>query len=1126
MGEIKCLNCGTGLTMISNAACPACGVRLSHVKISFLAYLGPEDSLAGYQRSYKLVLLKSIFEEYLSSNSMLIKPVVERFRAYYLLRKQHNLLIDKAVEERIANIEESSLEEIFDVIKRNPLNAISKQGFLKTDEHKGSFVLQRGIDELSNLEIQNLLTLLDTKLSLYYQKIGSEALSLPISSVCTIPPIMTEEIPPVLESNIPAEEPLEISGEQDGSEPIDEMFQAIALEDLDLSNRAYNSLRRNGVHSTTELVHAVTTNAVRHFQNIGPKTISELETLVNKIKTGKVNFSDTESALPLDPASSAPTIDSVFHENSFNLFKSFCVEQGISSLNDLASFDFEQLYSISGFGSAKVERIKERSHTAMDKYSITIIPAKSPSNTAFDEIHDSNLTLSVKALHYFGYSTKAIQILLDAEISTLRHLQEVGFKSVVKLVGRKNSAALCDVLKQFSAPLYQIGESILDDCARDRNFDIYVQRASGDSLQVVADCFALTRERIRQICAKFEHRILPIMQAIAEQILAQNGTEYFTDEQVLDVFDNDNYDKIIISALKNCSTYEYLDFAGTFVRKHAYPDAEANLQKLAEEIVGEGINLFEKLEEIEEILSSYGYGFVSEDSFLNLLIKHNYKFYGDYVLKTRKSYGLLGAEIVAEEFPDGIQISSDAEISCLRNAMEEKYGHLDIPESNRSFITRVSKFLVQRGRSRYISPKNIVIDDSVLEDIKKRIDSLPMQDIYYNHIFSEYEGILMMTSNIDNPGFLHGVLAWKYPDEYSYNRDYLRKYNAVETASLAEQIRTVISATGCAMSKKQIFEHFPGMTDAMFNNAFYSCPWLVQWEYGIYNCCDNFNITEEEKLSFQKLIEELLISNNGYCSQEMLYKQASAVFPEVFERNKISSSQNSFYFASQLFGSEFDFSRPHLASRGRFTELDAKTIAVELLGHPNILRADNFFALAKKYNWSEVTAGFVFSNIEKEYVRLSKNEYQLSSNFELNPTDLEFVADLLSWSASDSWYLPLQKFSDSEELTPSGLRINEFIVKSIVEKYSLGWHTVTPQSKDRRYEKGILVKNLRNITAYDQLVSEVIAEAGIQTLTASRMLSFLQIHQFTYKTIPKELELSEYFTVEDDQFSLKRNRGS
>lgn len=164
MGKIKCLNCGTELTMISNAACPACGIRLSHVKISFLAYLGPEDSLAGYQRSYKLVLLKSIFEECLSGNSPKVRTVADRFRAYYLRRKQNGLLIDKDVDSRIADIESSSLEDVFEVIKMNPYNAIRKQGFLKIDELNGVFVLQRGIDDLSNVELNNILILLREKL--------------------------------------------------------------------------------------------------------------------------------------------------------------------------------------------------------------------------------------------------------------------------------------------------------------------------------------------------------------------------------------------------------------------------------------------------------------------------------------------------------------------------------------------------------------------------------------------------------------------------------------------------------------------------------------------------------------------------------------------------------------------------------------------------------------------------------------------------------------------------------------------------------------------------------------------------------------------------------------------------
>jgi hypothetical protein len=65
-----------------------------------------------------------------------------------------------------------------------------------------------------------------------------------------------------------------------------------------------------------------------------------------------------------------------------------------------------------------------------------------------------------------------------------------------------------------------------------------------------------------------------------------------------------------------------------------------------------------------------------------------------------------------------------------------------------------------------------------------------------------------------------------------------------------------------------------------------------------------------------------------------------------------------------------------------------------------------------------------------------------------------------------------------------------------------------------------LVKGNLDITAYDQLVSKVLADAGIHSLTASQLLSFLQIHQLTFKTIPKELEVSEYFSVSDDQFTL------
>lgn len=1000
------------------------------------------------------------------------------------------------------------------------------------------FALQRGIDDLSAVELNNILILLQEKLKFYYKKIGSEALDDEAAETVSAEKAQAEP-------EIPAkEEPFMVSADEtekpaliDVSIPAYLSTTVYTLEDLNLSNRAYNALRRNGVHTTEEMSEAVLSGKIQGFKNIGAQTVAELEGVVESLRAGTfvpgmapashTSAGQTEVTAELKISD---TIEAAYPENSFNLFRQYCAQHNLYTISDLASFDFDLLFSADGFGAAKVERAKKRYLALAQKMNLPTQMVSFDSeplvNHAFEAIHESNLTLPVSILRLFGYTPKAIRTIQETGISTLSDLQKAGHEAVVKLAGKQKTAELREILKNFEAPLHEIGARILDECSEDRNFEIYIQRANGDSLQAVADEFDLTRERIRQICLKFERRILPIMQAIAETVLVQNKSAYFTEEQILEIFDDDNYDKVIVASLKNCSEYTYLDFAKTFVRNAEYPDAEDKLQELAAEIVGDGINLFEKFDEIESALSSAGYSFVTADGFFDLLIKHNYKFYGDYVIRTRKSYGLLCAEIVADEFPNGIHTSDDEEIARLRGALEAKYGKLDVPENNRSFINRIVSFLVQAGRSTYIAPKNIIIDDGVLVDIKAYIDKLAYQDVYYNQLFAEYEGILMMTSNVDNPGFLHGVLAWRFPDDYVYSRDFLRKPDAAETASLAEQIKNILVEASCPLTKKQIMSRFPGLTDAMFNNAVYSVPWLLQWEYGIYNCSDNLKVTADDVSRLRELVERLLCSNDGYCSQELLYKHVVRELPVVCEVNQVNSAQNIFYIAAYLLGEDYLFNRPHIAAKGRFAELDVKTIALELLGCPEILDAEDFFALAKKFEWSDVTASLVFSNIEKEYVRLDKNTYHKAETFELSEQDQEFISELLGWSASDEWYLPLQRFADSEESTPSGIRINEFVMSSIVRKYGLGWQIVSPQTKDRRYEKGILVRDNPDITAYDQLVAKVLSDAGIYSLTASRLLSFLQIHQLTFKTIPKELEVSEYFAVADDQFNIVKKQES
>ena len=110
-----------------------------------------------------------------------------------------------------------------------------------------------------------------------------------------------------------------------------------------------------------------------------------------------------------------------------------------------------------------------------------------------------------------------------------------------------------------------------------------------------------------------------------------------------------------------------------------------------------------------------------------------------------------------------------------------------------------------------------------------------------------------------------------------------------------------------------------------------------------------------------------------------------------------------------------------------------------------------------------VTAGMVFTEIEKEYIRISQNEYLRKSCVSFDSSDIESIKDLLESYATDEWYLPLQKFAECEERLTNRLEINEFIVESLANELDLGWHVVQPQIKDRRYQKGIMVRNDNSI---------------------------------------------------------------
>ena len=1102
MGNIKCLNCGNDITMISGSVCPNCSTRLSHVKISFLAYLGPEDSLSGYQRSYKLVLLKSLFEELLVDDVVYVRPVVERFKRYYVNRLNQGLITDKDVDERIQNIGESSLEDVFEVIKANPYNAIRKQNYLKISDESldGVFVLRKELIDLNKTEKESLISLIKAKLQLYYTKIGSQ---------------IAEEKCDKANDEVLADGAVD---EETEAGTVSVAIVYPTLEELGLSTRSYNAIRRHNIQTVEGLLEVIESGEIANIRNLGSNSINEILQVVENIKTRRVVRGMEE-----DASQDNVEIDVVvryFPENKFAMFRTYCSDRGIDTVQKLKNIDFSELMRIRGFGLTKLNAIRERLEQIEVEPGVIVQEDEQPiAVNTFDKIHSSNEFLQISVLRRFGVPSGATGRLSEIGIRTFADIKREPKSKIAQVLGIQNYTKLEEALKQFEIPLVDIVGEYLKTFEQNKEFDIYVRRAEGDTLQEIGEAYNLTRERVRQHCSKFERAVMPMILALAQGLEDANSDHYIKEEQVLSVFDNDDYDKIFVFTLRNASSYDFV--GGIFFNKEHYPRAEYDLIGIVSDIVGDGISLFDEIEKIESALDSSGYGFINADDFLNIVIEFNYCFYGDYIVKNKKSYAFLCAQLVEECFPDGIKYE-DEDMNRLRTLAKERFGDLDLPDNDRSLWTRLCTHLVQRGRATYISPKKVFVEKDLMAEMKAYVDSSPLNEIFFKDIYAEFEGVLMMTTNIDNASFLHGVFAYYYPHEYIYSRDSLSKRDAEETQTMASRIREVLLEAGHPLRKDEIMSHFPGLAESVLFNAIIHSEDIMQWEYNYYNCMGNIKRSESSEQTLKITLEVLLSENQGYCSESMLYESTKDKLRDYFDENKICNAQNLFYLTYMLFDGEFSFRRPHIASVGRFKSLNVKDILIELLGSPDRLYYDGFMELTTKLMIPVVTAGMVFTEIEKEYIRISQNEYLRRYCVSFDTSDIEIIKGLVESYAVDEWYLPLQKFAECEERLPNRLEINEFVMEPIATELNLGWHVVQPQIKDRRYQKGIMVRNDSSIMTYDALVASVLLSKGISELSEAQLLSFMQIHQLAGKVIPKELFSSSHFEV-DDNGTIKVN---
>ena len=753
-------------------------------------------------------------------------------------------------------------------------------------------------------------------------------------------------------------------------------------------------------------------------------------------------------------------------------------------------------------------------------------------SSLFENISSDNINLPISATNIFGLSSKTIEILKENNISYIGDLKNYSIRSFERMMGRKSTKKLIDISHKLEKSLISLTEEILLSEFEGRQCQIYLRRANGETLQEVADNLriygegSLTRERVRQIESKFFKKIELFIKEIINLIMKER--RYILAQDILDVYESDDFTRILIYTCKLDKELQYLDFADVFVVKNEDISEEEKLLNLTEDFIGEGINLYEKLEELETLLNDNGFDYIGLGEFINLLQKYKYHFYKDFVTRGKQSYGVLCRNVVKNHFPFGIKVTQSendegGDLTKLRKLVYKEYGDIGLPPNDRALSARLGDYLVLCNRGMLISAENIILDESVLEDIKNAIDNTLSDKVYYAELFAEFQGILQMTSNIDNYNFLHGVLRLYYADEYNFsNRDYLLKTHSgisVEQGGVAERIKKFINEMRRPVHKNELKRKFPGFSDVMLVIPIINNKDLIQWEYNYYTCMDLIDCQEEDYIKLRSILLEELEENEGYASDSMVFHRVKEEYNSFIEKNNIKLAMNLYYILSALFDDLCDFRRPHISVKGKFESFTTVDIVLHLMKYPRILKYEEFISVSERMEWAPVTSGMVFSNLEQQYFRISQEDYILREELSIENDTLDKIQNRVIEELQYD-FMSIVNFNQYDDLPDIGYQWNEFLLGTILEYFCRDIKVIYPIVKDRRYQKGVATKSNNGLNSYSEVVANVMISNGITAMGESDFLSFLIIHGLAKKTIPKELMNSEFVKYEDQKYKV------
>jgi hypothetical protein len=841
------------------------------------------------------------------------------------------------------------------------------------------------------------------------------------------------------------------------------------------------------------------------IKGIGAASIEELRKAYISY-TGEKLSKPTETILLTDVA-----IDKAFKDfsNGF-VFINYCHKNNIRMISDLKDFSFDET-EIKGIGPIGMKKLYE---TYM-----SIIGQSSEATSELyivNTIAPENMKLLISSLWRVGLGLKNTEILAKSGFKYVgdlcdRQLTHDEF-SAIQYVTRYLQMSVSD---HFIAKVNELNSN---------SKKCLIDRCKGATLEEIGNSIGITRERVRQILLKTSRSLMKCAEMVADTLVNSNMNS-FSYEDLQTFFEYDEMAACCRHVLINSDYLIYFKFSDKFALKSQCPaDVLKNLSDFAHDIIGEGLNFYDHLELIEEALPKYGLSFFDFEDIMSYLVQAGYHFFGDYAIRGKQSYANICADAIRKYFHLDIKLDSaedNEDMLQLRNIINKHYQGLVLPDNNRALTARLASILVLSGRGRYCPIEKVCYSVKLLDELCQFIRDSNQTSFYYSEIFTLFQGRLQLETNILNSNFLHGMLKYLYPNDFVYEKDLLVK-NGKERQDINERLSRLISDKGRAMTKTEIKRAIPGINDFVILFTVMRMPEIIQWDYNEFNHINNIKFSVDDYNLVDRLLIKLTEDNKGYTSDSLVFRSILAKSAKFIELNQIGNAQNLFYVIAYFFEEKYIFRRPHIVTKDfPVQELTVVNIARVLLAYKKSFSYALYDELAESLGWVDATKYSVFSDIERDFIRVSYDGYIVKEYFGASKLFLNDVIRQLNHLVDRPGYCSFTNIFDFDNFPECEHKWNGFLLESIIKEYELGYRIIYPQVRDRRYQRGIIVQSTCTYLSFVELVAVLLQKEKVATISETELIKFLRLRGLISSVIPQELYECDRLQYKNEMFLVK-----